>query len=115
MQKIILIIKFMDDLTLKSMQKQVDDWIKNEAGGYWEPLSIQAQITEESGELARVVNNLYGGRRKKVGDPETQIGSEISDLFFALVCMANYHNINLEEMWNKTISARCERDKNRYK
>ncbi|MDO8623634.1 MAG: MazG nucleotide pyrophosphohydrolase domain-containing protein [archaeon] len=101
-------------LTVKDMQKQVDDWIQKN-GGYWEPLSILGQCQEELGELARVVNNLYGGRRKKLGDPEGEIGSETSDLMFALVCLLNYHHIDLESAWIKTIDARCERDKTRYK
>mgnify|MGYP001616495075 CR=1 FL=1 len=103
-----------DYLTLRDMQKQVDDWIK-ENGGYWKPLSIQAQITEETGELARVLNNMYGGRVKKLDDPERQIGEEISDLTFALICLANSHHIDLEQAWRETISRRCKRDENRYK
>ncbi|MFA4953511.1 MAG: MazG nucleotide pyrophosphohydrolase domain-containing protein [Candidatus Pacearchaeota archaeon] len=103
-----------DYLTIRDMQKQVDDWIKDNKG-YWNPLSIYAQVGEESGELARVLNNLYGGRVKKLDEPEKRIGEEISDLMFALVCLANSHNIDLEESWRETIARRCERDKNRYK
>lgn len=104
----------MEYLTLREMQKQVDDWVQKN-GGYWAPLSILGQCQEELGELARIVNNIYGGRRKKIGDPETQIGSEISDLFFALICMANSHHIDLESTWIQTFRERCERDKDRYK
>ncbi len=96
------------------MQKQVDDWIGLLKVGYFPPLSIMAQISEETGELARVLNNEHGGRVKKSADPESEIGSEISDIMFALICLANSHNINLEETWKKTVGARCERDKDRY-
>jgi len=101
-------------LTLREIQIKVDDWIQ-ENGGYFEPLSIMAQVSEEFGELARILNNLYGGRVKKLEDPKKEIGSEISDIMFALVCLANSHNIDLDKLWKQTISKRCERDKDRYK
>jgi len=96
------------------MQKQVDAWVSQYDPAYFPPLSIMAQISEEAGEIARELNNLYGGRIKKEGDPKTKIGGEICDLIFALICLANSHNINLSEAWDKKISARCERDKDRY-
>jgi len=101
-------------LDLKTLQQEVDDWIKNN-GGYWHPLSILAQSQEELGELAREINSRYGGRVRKSPDEVYDIGEEICDVIFALVCMANYHNIDLQEYWTQTIGARCERDKNRYK
>lgn len=55
-----------------------------------------------------------GGRVKKIEDPERQIGEEIGDLTFALICLANSHNIDLEQAWRETISRRCKRDENRY-
>ena len=103
-----------DYLTLREIQLIVDEWIV-ENKGYFKPLSIMAQITEEAGELARILNNLYGDRVKKLADPKKEIGSEISDLMFALVCLANSHNIDLDKLWKETISKRCERDKDRYK
>tara|TARA_Y100000310_G_C20081741_1_gene534169 strand:- start:70 stop:408 length:339 start_codon:yes stop_codon:yes gene_type:complete len=101
-------------MDIVDMQKQVDEWVSQYDPAYWPPLSIIAQLSEETGELARAINNEYGGRVKKAADPKTEIGSEICDIMFALICMANSHNINLSEMWNKTIGARCERDKDRY-
>jgi len=76
---------------------------------------MMAQLSEETGELARVLNNEYGGRVKKAADPEKEIGSEICDVIFALICIANSHNIDLGEAWDKTVGARCQRDKDRYK
>jgi NTP pyrophosphatase (non-canonical NTP hydrolase) len=100
---------------LKEKQNQVDKWVSQFEKPYFSPLSIIAQISEEVGELSRVVNNIYGDRVKKIQDPKSEIGSEICDTFFALICLANSHNIDLDEMWDKTISARFERDKERYK
>ncbi len=101
-------------MTLKEMQKQVDDWVQQFDPAYWPPLSIMAQISEETGEIARLLNNQYGGRIKKSADPESEIGAEICDLMFALICLANSHNIDLDEMWNTKIKERFERDKDRF-
>jgi NTP pyrophosphatase (non-canonical NTP hydrolase) len=101
-------------MDIVDMQKQVDDWVSQYDPTYFPPLSIMAQVAEETGELARSLNNEYGGRVKKAADPKTEIGSEICHVIFALVCLANSHSINLGEMWDKTIGARCERDKERY-
>ena len=101
-------------MDLLNMQKQVDEWVSQYDPAYWPPLSIAAQLSEELGELARALNNEYGGRVKKAADPENEIGSEICDLMFGLICLANSHNINLTEMWQKTIDKRCTRDKDRY-
>jgi len=103
-----------EHLTLRQIQVQVDDWIQ-ENGGYFKPLSILAQISEESGELARILNNLYGDRVKKIEDPNKEIGEETCDLIFALICLANSHNIDLDKLWKEKTSKRCERDKDRYK
>ena len=100
--------------SLLDMQKEVDEWVSQFNPAYFPPLSIMAQISEESGELARVLNNMYGGRVKKQEDPDKKIGQEISDIMFALVCLANSHDINLTKAWQETISARCKRDENRY-
>jgi len=96
------------------MQKQVDEWVSKYDPAYFPPLSIMAQISEEAGELARELNNLYGGRVKKEGDPKTKIGAEICDMMFALICLANSHNIDLSKAWDETILPRIERDKDRY-
>jgi NTP pyrophosphatase (non-canonical NTP hydrolase) len=102
-----------NNLTLREIQVIVDEWVEKN-GGYFKPLSINAQILEEAGELSRVLNNLYGDRVKKVQDPEHEIGGEICDLIFALICLANSQNIDLEKEWKQRIFARCERDKTRY-
>ena len=96
------------------MQIQVDNWIQQFNPAYWPPLSIMAQITEETGELARNLNNVYGGRVKKEADQTKKIGEEIVDIMFTLICLANSHNIDLDQEWKDTISKRCNRDKDRY-
>ena len=102
-------------MTLKDLQTQVDEWISQFKSGYWAPLSINAQISEEAGELSRELNDRYGGRVKKSSEDTKDIGKEICDVMFALICLANSHKINLDESWNKMMQERLyERDKNRY-
>ena len=101
-------------MPLKKIQKQVDDWVKQYKNPYWSSLSILAGITEELGELAQELNDRYGGRVKKSGEDTKEIGDEICDVLFALVCLANSHKINLDEVWKRAIDKRYGRDKDRY-
>lgn len=102
-------------MDIKDMQNQVNEWVSQFDPSYWPPLSIMAQISEETGELAKEINDLYGGRVKKKEDPKKEISSEICDIMFALICMANTHNIDLSKAWNEKNQQRFERDKDRYK
>jgi len=101
-------------MALEKIQKDVDDWTSQFKVPYWPPLSILARITEEVGELATELNDRYGGRVKKPTDDTRDIGVEICDVLFALVCLANSHDIKLDEPW-KTVMDKCYgRDKDRY-
>ena len=101
-------------MSIKELQKQVDDWVQQYKVPYWQPLSILARVTEEVGELAQELNDRYGGRVKKEGEDYEDIGVEIADILFALICLANSHNINLDESWEKVIDKCYGRDKDRY-
>jgi NTP pyrophosphatase (non-canonical NTP hydrolase) len=101
-------------ISLREMQLEVDNWISQFTPSYWTPLSIMAQVAEETGELARNLNNLYGGRVKKEADSVKNISAEICDIIFTLICLANSHNIDLDKSWKETISERCKRDENRF-
>jgi len=101
-------------MSLKDKQKQVDDWVKQFEKPYFSPLSILAQLSEEVGELARTLNNNYGDRVKKSQEPNSEIKEEICDILFALICLANSHNIDLDEAWDSKIGERCKRDNERY-
>lgn len=102
-------------MSFKEKQKKVDDWVSKYEKPYFSPLSILAQINEETGELARILNDTYGDRVSKPSDPKSGIEAEICDILFALICLANSHNIDLDKAWDKTIGKRCKRDENRYK
>lgn len=99
---------------LKDVQKDVDDWVKQFKVEYFHPLAIIAAMTEEGGELAREINNRYGPRTKKSPEDTADISKEIADMIFNLCCMANSHNIDLDEAWKKKMDKQYGRDANRF-
>jgi len=99
---------------LSEVQKMVDKWIKEYGGGYWDPLSMFAALMEEAGELAREINYQQGYKPKKSKNARHNIKEEIGDLFFALICIANYFDIDLESELKKTLSKFTERDGTRF-
>jgi len=99
---------------MKDMQYEVDEWVNNLKVGYYKPLEMLAQMVEEVGELSRELNNRYGPRVKKSPEDTADIGSEIGDIIFAVICIANLHNINLDEVWKKKMDKCYVRDKNRF-
>jgi len=101
-------------MTLKDVQIEVDKWIEQYKIGYYPPLAIIAQAVEELGELSREINNRYGPRVKKSPEDSAEIGEEITDVIFAMICMANSHNINLDETMKKKMDKCYGRDNNRW-
>lgn len=101
-------------MSLKDVQNDVDSWVKQFKVEYFKPLEVMAAITEEVGELAREVNNRYGPRTKKSPEDTADISKEVADIVFNLCCMANQHNIDLEEAWKNKMDKQYGRDKNRF-
>lgn len=85
----------MEDKTLKQVQKEIDNWANQFTKPYFEPLSRMACMTEEVGEVARVMNRMYGDKKNKDGENMKDLEEEIGYLLFTLVCMANAENIDL--------------------
>ena len=100
-------------ISLKELQIKVDNWIKSH-GGYWSPLAMLASITEELGEIAREINHLEGYKPKKPSEEKGNIGGEIADMLFSIICIANYYKIDLPDEFNNSINKYSERDKNRF-
>ena len=96
-------------------QKEIDDWFKKKNWLYWHPLSQLARLTEETGELARVVNHLFGEKPKKETEAKQELKEEIGDVIYTLICLANSQKINLDDAIQKSIKKVTSRDKNRYK
>ncbi|WP_414043042.1 nucleotide pyrophosphohydrolase [Macrococcus animalis] len=100
--------------SLNEMQQEVDDYIKQFKLGYFTPMENMVRLTEEVGELAREITHVYGPKQKKLSEKEQDIGIELADNLFVLICLANSMNINLTESFNQTMDKFNNRDKNRF-
>ena len=98
--------------SLTSIQGKIDKFIKNH-GGYWPPLSMLSALMEEIGELAREINHLEGFKPKKTTET-LDIGEELGDILFAIICLANFYNIDLNEKIIQVIDKYRKRDSKRF-
>jgi NTP pyrophosphatase (non-canonical NTP hydrolase) len=101
-------------MEINDLQKSVDDWIKQYGVRYFNELTNMAILTEEVGELARIVARKYGEQSFKNGEEKADIADEIVDVLWVLVCIANQTGVNLEAAIEKNIQKKTNRDKNRH-
>ncbi|MCA1990712.1 MAG: nucleotide pyrophosphohydrolase, partial [Coleofasciculus sp. S288] len=85
----------MADYTLREVQQQVDDWVSDVGKGYWSPHEMLARLVEEVGETARLINHLYGSKKKKDSEQAQELSGELADILFAVICLANSQGIDL--------------------
>jgi len=104
----------MADLSLREAQRQVDSWMRERGWAYWEPLSQLARMTEELGELARLVNHLYGEKPKKSEEAEQELGLEMADLLYTMICLANSQGVDLQDALATVLQKYAARDAERY-
>lgn len=102
-------------MTLEEAQKQVDDWIKTVGVRYFNELTNMAQLTEEVGEVARIISRRYGEQSEKESDKEKDLGEEFADVLFVLICLANQTGVDLTVAFNKRMDNKTKRDKDRHK
>ena len=101
-------------MTISEAQEKVDQWISQYGVRYFSELTNMALMTEEVGELARIVARKYGEQSFKESDLEKSLGEEMADILFVLICMANQTGINLEEALIKSLEKKTDRDANRH-
>ena len=101
-------------MTLSDAQRRVDSWIRQFEEGYFDPLTNMTRLAEEVGELAREVNHRFGQKTKKPGEPEGDMGMEMADILFVLICMANREGIDLEESFDQMMAKVEGRDAERW-
>lgn len=101
-------------MTLDEAQIEVDQWIKSIGVRYFSELTNLACLTEEVGELARVIARTYGEQSFK-DEEESNLEEEMADVLWVLICLANQTGVNLTEAFRKSIQKKTERDKNRHK
>ncbi|EKD53577.1 MAG: MazG nucleotide pyrophosphohydrolase [uncultured bacterium] len=99
---------------MKDFQKQVDDWVSRYKIGYFKPLEILARLTEEVGELARELNHRFGPKKKKSSEETQEVGDEMADIIFTLICLANSQNIDLDRHFKRVMDKYNDRDENRW-
>ncbi|WP_281975480.1 nucleotide pyrophosphohydrolase [Halobacillus litoralis] len=100
--------------TTNDIQKRVDDYISQFKEGYFSPLSLQARLTEEVGELAREINHRYGEKPKKSTEKDKAIEEELGDIIFVLTCFSNSLDIDLSDAFEQSMSKIETRDKDRW-
>ena len=102
------------DITLSDAQHQADEWIRTYGVRYFNELTNMAILTEEVGELARVMARTYGEQSFKEGE-QPNLAEEMADVLWVLVCMANQTGVDLTEAWRQTIEKKTQRDSTRHK
>lgn len=104
----------MDDLTLKELQKQVDEWIKSKGVRYFSELTNLGVLMEEVGELSRIMVRKYGDQSFKQGENPDALSEEIADVLFVLVCIANQTGVDLQSAMETAFKKRNSRDGHRH-
>jgi NTP pyrophosphatase (non-canonical NTP hydrolase) len=102
-------------MTISNAQQQVDEWIKTVGVRYFSELTNMAILTEEVGEVARIIARRYGEQSEKESDKNKDLGDEMADVLFVLICLANQTGINLEEALKQNLLKKTERDADRHK
>ena len=102
-------------MEIKSLQKIVDEWIKEHGVRYFDELTNTAMLMEEVGEVARIMARRYGEQSEKESDKNKDLGDELADVLFVLVCLANQTGIDLEEAIRKNFEKKTIRDGERHK
>ncbi|MDA3781297.1 MAG: nucleotide pyrophosphohydrolase [Bacteroidales bacterium] len=101
-------------MTLAEAQEKVDVWINKYGVRYFNELTNMTLLTEEVGELARIMARKYGEQTFKDSDKEKNLSEELADIFFVLICIANQTNVNLEKAFIESIEKKTKRDKTRH-
>jgi NTP pyrophosphatase (non-canonical NTP hydrolase) len=102
-------------MTISNAQQKVDEWIKTVGVRYFSELTNMAMLTEEVGEVARIIARRYGEQSEKESDKNKDLGDEMADVLFVLICLANQTGINLEEALKQNLLKKTERDADRHK
>jgi NTP pyrophosphatase (non-canonical NTP hydrolase) len=101
-------------MSLSDQQRRVDAWISQYEEGYFHPLTNLARLAEEVGELAREINHRFGQKTKKPEEPEGDLGMELADILFVLVCIANREGIDLDQAFDRMMAKVEHRDRGRW-
>ncbi|MFY7756996.1 nucleotide pyrophosphohydrolase [Flavobacterium stagni] len=101
-------------MDLKNAQLDVDNWIKNHGVRYFNELTNMAQLTEEVGEVARIIARRYGEQSEKESDKNKDLGEELADVVFVVLCLANQTGVDLQAAFDKKMDLKTQRDHDRH-
>lgn len=101
-------------MDIKNAQKEVDTWIKTHGVRYFNELTNMAQLTEEVGEVARIIARRYGEQSEKESDKNKDLGEELADVMFVVLCLANQTGVDLQDAFDKKLDIKTKRDHERH-
>ena len=101
-------------MELDGAQKAVDNWIKIHGVRYFNELTNMAQLTEEVGEVARIIARRYGEQSEKISDKDKDLGEELADVIFVALCLANQTGVDINAAFEKKLKRKSERDHDRH-
>ena len=101
-------------MNIQNAQKEVDNWIKEHGVRYFNELTNMAQLTEEVGEVARIIARRYGEQSEKESDKDKDLGEELADVLFVVLCLANQTDVNLQKAFDKRMNKKAKRDHDRH-
>jgi len=101
-------------MNIEDALKQVDEWIQSHGVRYFDELTNMAQLTEEVGEVARIIARRYGEQSEKESDKEKDLGEELADVLFVVLCLANQTGVNLKDAFDKKLDVKAKRDHERH-
>jgi NTP pyrophosphatase (non-canonical NTP hydrolase) len=101
-------------MNIQNAQQVVDEWITKHGVRYFNELTNMAQLTEEVGEVARIIARRYGEQSEKESDKNKDLGEELADVLFVVLCLANQTGINLQEAFDKKLELKAKRDHDRH-
>jgi len=99
---------------ITELQEQVDTWIQEHGVRYFNELTNMAQLTEEVGEVARIIARRYGEQSEKESDKSKDLGEELADVLFVVLCLANQTGVNLQESFDRKMDKKTQRDHDRH-
>jgi NTP pyrophosphatase (non-canonical NTP hydrolase) len=99
---------------IKKAQERVDQWINEHGVRYFNELTNMAQLTEEVGEVARIIARRYGEQSEKASDKDKDLGEELADVLFVVLCLANQTGVDLQQAFDRKLDLKTQRDRERH-